>query len=231
MSDPSCRTFRELLGVYVVGAIEPGERAAVDAHLSQCYECREELAALAPLPALLHRVHPTDAERILLASQPQPDPAEPSAEMLDSLLARLQVKRRKRRVRAMFAVAAAVVIAVGGGVAVSEATAQHAAHPKIEVATASKGPLLVTVRYGSSSWGGTHMSVKASGFRQWTSCKFWVLTKGGQRVLAGGWIVGPYGDRLWYPVQSYVPESSVTGFQITTASGVHLDIPADTHAA
>jgi len=231
MSDPSCRRFRELLGVYVVGAIEPGERAAVDAHLSQCYECREELAALAPLPALLHRVHPADAERILLGSQPQSDPAEPSAEMLDSLLARVGASRRTRRFRALFAAAAAVVIAVGGGVAVSEATAQRPHHENVEVATATKGPLEVTVRYSTSNWGGTHMSVKASGFRQWTSCKFWVLTKGGQRVLAGGWIVGPYGDQLWYPVQSNVPESSVTGFQITTASGAQLDIPADIHAA
>jgi hypothetical protein len=228
MSDPSCRMFRELLGVYVVGAIEPAERAAVDAHLSQCYECREELAALAPLPALLHRVHPADAERILLASQPQPDPAEPSAGMLDSLLARLQAKRRTRRVRALFAAAAAVLIAAGGGVAVSEATAQHPQHRTIEVAKASKGPFTATVRYSRSSWGGTHMSVQASGFPQWTSCKFWVLSKGGQRVLAGGWIVGPYGDRLWYPVQSYVPESSVTGFQITTAGGARLDIPTET---
>ena len=227
MSDPSCRKFRELLGVYVVGAIEPGERAAVDAHLSQCYECREELAALAPLPALMHRVHPAEAERILLAGPPQSDPAEPSPEMLDSLLARVGTARRTRRFRALFAAAAAILIAVGGGVAVSEATAQHPNHRAIaEVATASKGPLVVTVRYGSSNWGGTHMSVRVSGFRQWTSCKFWVLTKGGQRVLAGGWIVGPYGDRLWYPVQSYVPESSVTGFQITTAGGARLDIPA-----
>jgi hypothetical protein len=226
MSDPSCRTFRELLGVYVVGAIEPVERAAVDAHLSQCYECREELAALAPLPALLHRVNPADAERILLASSPRSDPAEPSAEMLDSLLAQVGAKRRTRRFRALFAAAAAVLIAVGGGVAVSEATAQHQPHPKIEVATASKGGLVVTVRYGRSSWGGTDMSVRASGFRKWTSCEFWVLTKSGQRVLAGAWRVGPGGDRLWYPAQSDVRESSVTGFQITTGRGVWLDIPA-----
>jgi len=226
MSDPSCRAFRELLGVYVVGAIEPGERAAVDAHLSQCYECREELAGLAPLPALLHRVHPADAERILLALPPQADPAEPSPEMLESLLARVEARRRTRRFRALFAAAAAILIAVGGGVAVSEATAQHPHHQIAEVASATKGPLEVTVRYSKSSWGGTHMSVRASGFRQWTSCKFWVLTKGGQRVLAGGWIVGPYGDRLWYPVQSSVPKSSLAGFQITTASGTRLDIPA-----
>ena len=226
MSDPSCRTFRELLGVYVVGAIEPVERAAVDAHLSQCYECREELAALAPLPALLHRVRPADAERILLASPPRSDSAEPSAEMLDSLLARVGSKRRTRRYRALFAAAAAVLIAVGGGVAVSEATAAHPRHATIDVATASQGPLVVTVRYAKSSGCGTHMSVRASGFRQWTSCKFWVLTKSGQRVLAGGWIVGPGGDRLWYPVQSDVSESSVSGFQITTARGTWLNIPA-----
>ncbi|HEX9552836.1 MAG TPA: zf-HC2 domain-containing protein [Streptosporangiaceae bacterium] len=227
MSDPSCRTFRELLGVYVVGAIEPGERAAVDAHLSQCYECREELAALAPLPALLHRVHPAEAERILVASPPQPDPAEPSAEMLDSLLARVGAKQRTRRFRALFAAAAAILIAVGSGVAVSEATAPHPNHPKVDVATASKGPLVVTVRYSRSSWsGGTDMSVRASGFQKWTSCEFWVLTKSGQRVLAGAWQVGPGGDRLWYPAQSDVAESSVTGFQITTASGARLNIPA-----
>ena len=226
MSDPSCRTFRELLGVYVVGAIEPGERAAVDAHLSQCYECREELAALAPLPALLHRVHPAEAERILVASPPQPDPAEPSAEMLDSLLARVGAKQRTRRFRALFAAAAAILIAVGSGVAVSEATAAHPRHATIGVATASKGPLVVTVRYGSSSGGGTHMSVRASGFRQWTSCKFWVVTKSGQRVLAAGWMVGPGADKLWYPAQSDVAESSVTGFQVTTASGARLNIPA-----
>ena len=226
MSDPSCRTFRELLGVYVVGAIEPGERAAVDAHLSQCYECREELAALAPLPALLHRVRPAEAERILLANPPQSDPAEPSAEMLDSLLARVVAKRRTRRFRALFAAAAAVLIAVGGGVAVSEATAPHPRQPIVEVATVSKGPLVVTVRYSRSSWGGTDMSVRASGFRQWTSCKFWVLTKSGQRLLAGRWMVGPGGGRLWYPAQSDVAASSVTEFQMTTASGARLNIPA-----
>jgi hypothetical protein len=145
--------------------------------------------------------------------------------MLDSLLARVGARRRTRRFRALFAAAAAVLIAAGGGVAVSEATAPHPHHAQVEVATASKGPLVVTVRYGKSNWGGTHMSVRASGFRQWTSCKFWVLTKSGQRVLAGGWIVGPRGDRLWYPVQSDVSESSVTGFQITTGRGVRLNIP------
>ncbi len=225
MSDPSCRTFRELLGVYVVGAIEPGERAAVDAHLNQCYECREELAGLAPLPALLHRVPIEDAERIMLASQGPADVAEPSPGMLDSLLGQVGAKRRTRRVRGIFTVAAAVLVAVGGAAAVAEAIAPHHHAGVVDIATASRGSLGATVRYGKSSWG-THMSVQVSGFKKWTACEFYVLTKDGRRVLAGGWLVGPDSKEIWYPVQSRVHEPNVTGFEITTASGKTLQIPA-----
>jgi hypothetical protein len=226
MSDPSCRTFRELLGVYVVGAIEPDERAAVDAHLSQCYECREELAGLAPLPALLHRVPLEDAERILLASQPPADITEPSPEMLDSLLHQVGAKRRKRRFRGLFTAAAAVLVAVGGAAAVAEAIAPHHQHHQvIETATATQGTLGATVRYGESSWG-TSMSVQVSGFERWTACEFYVLTKDGHRILAGGWLVGPDSKEIWYPVHSGVQEPNVDGFEITTASGKTLQIPA-----
>jgi putative zinc finger protein len=225
MSDPSCRTFRELLGVYVVGAIEPDERAAVDAHLSQCYECREELAGLAPLPALLHRVPLGDAERILLASQPPADVAEPSPEMLNSLLRQVGAKRRTRRFRGLFTAAAAVLVAVGGAAAVAEAIAPHHHQQVIETATATKGALSATVRYGESSWG-THMSVQVSGFKRWTACEFYVMTKDGRRILAGGWLVGPDSSEIWYPVHSGIHEPSVDGFEITTASGKTLDIPA-----
>ena len=61
-----CGDIRLALGVYVVGAIDPAERAIVDAHLSHCPDCREELAGLAGLPALLGRVPREDAERLLL---------------------------------------------------------------------------------------------------------------------------------------------------------------------
>ncbi len=225
MSDPSCRTFRELLGVYVVGAIEPGERAAVDAHLNQCYDCREELARLAPLPALLHRVPLADAERILLGSQAAADAEEPSPSMLDSLLERAGTKRRTRRVRAMFTVAAAVLVAVGGAAAVSEAIAPHHHARIFDVATASKGSLGATVRYGQSSWG-TYMSVQVSGFKKWTSCEFYVLTRDGRKVLAGGWLVGPDAHEIWYPVHSRVQEPNVTGFEITSGRKALLQIPA-----
>jgi hypothetical protein len=224
MSDPSCRTFHELLGVYVVGAIEPGERASVDAHLNQCYECREELAGLAPLTALLHRVPLEEAERIAVGESAEDLHDEPSPDMLDSLLRQVGSRRRTRRFRAMFTAAAAILITVGGAVAATQALTPHQhAHP--DVATASAGVISATVRYGQDNWG-TGMSVQVTGFRQWTTCRFWVITKDGHRRLAGGWMVGPGADRLWYPVEVGVPETKVAGFLITSGKKTLLQIPA-----
>jgi anti-sigma factor RsiW len=213
MSDPSCRTYRELLGVYVVGAIEPGERALLDAHLGQCYGCREELAGLAPLTALMHRVPVAEAERIVSAGAADDGSAEPSAEVLSSLLKQVGARRRTRRLRAMFTTAAAIVLTVGGAVAATESLNSHPHN--FEVVAVHRGALGATVRYGTTSWGTTTMSVRVTGFPQWTECKFWVITKDGRRDLVGGWTVGPGAKRFWYPVEAEVPKSRVASFVIT----------------
>ncbi|MBO0776702.1 MAG: zf-HC2 domain-containing protein, partial [Actinobacteria bacterium] len=101
-----CRETRQSLGVYVVGAIDPAERATVDAHLGGCPECREELASLAGLPALLHRVPVAEARR-LAAEGATAGLGPPPEELLPSLLDRVAGLRRARRRRTL-AVAAAV---------------------------------------------------------------------------------------------------------------------------
>jgi anti-sigma factor RsiW len=59
----SCADARRELGVYVLGAIEPADRAVLERHLGGCPRCRAELASLAGLPALLRRV--PEAETVL----------------------------------------------------------------------------------------------------------------------------------------------------------------------
>lgn len=230
MSVPSCRTNRELLGVYVVGAIEPHERAAVDDHLAQCYECREELAGLAPLPALLRRVPADEAEHILAAApQPADARAAPSPELLDSLLAKTAARRRAKRIRAMFTAAAAVLIAVGGAAAATEALAPSSstAHGQqhAEISTASLGRVTATVRYGKRTWG-TSMSVRVTGLPKWTNCKFYVVTKDGRRALASAWTVGQTGGQVWYPIAVGVSVSHLSGFVLVAAHHHPLQIPA-----
>src|SRR5258708_20006667 len=131
-----CGDIRQSLGVYVLGAIDPAERVIVDAHLSQCQECREELAGLAGLPALLGRVPLQDAERLALHNAELRDLEEPPAELLDSLLGRIAARRRARRWRGVVAAAAAAVIAVGAGIGggglISRAHGPHPSPPSPE---------------------------------------------------------------------------------------------------
>lgn len=71
MSGPSqCEQIRPELGVYVLGAIAPADRAIVDRHLASCPRCREEITGLAGLPALLRKV-PFDAVMQLSGERPQ----------------------------------------------------------------------------------------------------------------------------------------------------------------
>ncbi len=51
MTEPD--RFRTLIGAYVTASLDPEERADLEQHLRGCVGCREELALLAPLPAIL----------------------------------------------------------------------------------------------------------------------------------------------------------------------------------
>src|SRR5215472_11571318 len=115
----SCREIRHSLGVYVLGAIDPAERAEVDEHLATCADCREELASLAGLPALLRRVPTAEAERLAVADPAGPADQETAAvdEMLPTLLTRTARARRVRRWRELAAAAAVAVLALGAGAA------------------------------------------------------------------------------------------------------------------
>ncbi|HEY0453166.1 zf-HC2 domain-containing protein [Actinophytocola sp.] len=44
------------LGAYLLGALEPHERFAFEAHLAGCDTCRAELVRLAPLPGMLNQI-------------------------------------------------------------------------------------------------------------------------------------------------------------------------------
>jgi len=66
-----CAEARPSLGVYVLGAIDPVERGLVDAHVATCRDCRDELAGLAGLPALLARVNPDEISRPPATNRPR----------------------------------------------------------------------------------------------------------------------------------------------------------------
>ncbi|MFF5260099.1 zf-HC2 domain-containing protein [Actinomadura viridis] len=84
-----CAEARASLGVYVLGAIDPAERARLEAHVEGCPACRDELAGLAGMPALLGRVNETQIAQV----------TGPPPELLDALLAQAAEGRRGWRGR------------------------------------------------------------------------------------------------------------------------------------
>lgn len=222
---PACRELRQLLGVYVVGAIDAAERSVVDDHLAQCQGCREELAYLAGLPALLGKVPVAEAERIndlaigLVAE-------EPDGELLDSLLRRVAVRSKTRRWRGMLAVAAAAVIGVAGAAGVVEAVSGGSSVPATESVQAVNPSTHVTalVRYAQVSWG-TVMQVRVTGVPVGTTCTFWAVGQNGHRWLAATWTVGTsYSQSGWYAANAHV--ASPRSFQLTSGGRLLVTVPA-----
>jgi anti-sigma factor RsiW len=231
MSNPACHNMRQSLGVYIVGALDPAERMLVDLHLAGCRECREELAGLAGLPALLGRVPARDAERVILESAELRDLEEPPAELLARLLKEVAARRATGRWRGILAAAAAVVFAIASGVAGAHFLipgSQSQPHIAVADKVSASNPVTgvtATVSYRPASWG-TAIDVKVSGIPAGTACTMWVVNADGTRFPAGGWSV-PYGTGVAsYPASSALPEKDVVAFQIWSNGQDLLTIPA-----
>jgi len=226
-SGPACREIRQLLGVYVVGAIDPAERALVDEHLGECPQCRDELAGLAGLPAMLSRVPAADVERLSVEPSGLPEMTEPPAELLNSLLRKVAAKRRTRLWRGAVAVAASAAIAAGAATVATELTKPQ--QPLVhEVASGinAQTHVAAVVDYAPAPWGGMEMRVQVSGIKPGTLCKFYVVAQHGHPSYVTSWTVRvPYGQTAWYQASSRLSETSVHSFQIKSGGNVLVTIP------
>ncbi len=229
-SAASCREIRHALGVYVLGAIEPADRAQVDEHLATCAECREELASLAGLPALLRRVPTAEAERLAVADQADSaTDGTPRDDLLPSLLARTAQARRVRRWRELAAAAAVVVLALGAGAAGASLLGSGPAAPPAAHGQAShtwhtvsavngRTGATLTVKYASVHWG-TLMTAQVSGIPAGTVCQFQVTDAQGHHMVVGGWRV-EYQGLAWYPASTSLTDSNLQSFQVTAGGKV-----------
>jgi hypothetical protein len=235
-----CPEVRLSLGVYVLGAIDPAERALVDSHLATCRDCRDELAGLAGLPALLARVSTEEAIALAVADGPAAafdEMPEPPRELLATVLDLTAARRRRRRWQEIgLGLAAALVIATGvfGGLRLSAGSAPPSTATGMFPGTANSawdnvqgqtGTMTAEVSYRSMGWG-TQLDTKVTGIPVGTSCQLYVIDSTGQRVLVGGWVTDNDEGNVWYPGSAAVPSKDVTGFQLTVAHGQTIDIPA-----
>jgi Putative zinc-finger len=240
MTQPmDCAETRLSLGVYVLGAIDPAERAQVDAHLTGCRDCRDELAGLAGLPALLSRVGAEEAFALAESDGPPAagqaagraaDPGDtPPRELIATVIDLTSARRRRRRLRdATLGVAAALIIAAGvfGGLRLGSSPPQAAqasaqfpgpASGPWQTATGQSQSMTATVQYRPMGWG-TQLAAKVTGIPVGTRCEIWVLGQGGTRTLAASWDVDNNEGKVWYPGSAAVSAATVHGFVITVGT-------------
>src|ERR1700730_2273183 len=79
---------------YVLGSLDAEQRRQYEAHLSTCAECGEAGAELSGMPALLALLDPDEVAALDEAS---PELPPPPPELLDSLLAKVRWRDRRRR--------------------------------------------------------------------------------------------------------------------------------------
>ena len=79
-----CEHVRPDLGAYALGALEPAEGTAVEAHVATCPDCAAELESLQPLPELIAR-----ADGLEIPSPP--------AALEERILDRVAASRPRRR--------------------------------------------------------------------------------------------------------------------------------------
>jgi predicted anti-sigma-YlaC factor YlaD len=226
----NCTEIRTILGVYVLGAIEPAERALVDAHLGGCRDCRDELAGLAGLPSLLGRV--TEAQIAEIGAAP--------IGLLDSMLSRAagENRSRRRRGRVWLAVAAAAAIAMAGGGVLG---GMHIGESSRPAARATAAPAAVAgrtlnrtdpvtgvsalVTMQSRAWG-TSFRVQITDAPFGAKCRLIAIDRNGKKDIAGTWQV-TYGGNVEFSGASMIPSDQIGALEVRTLSGERLvTIPA-----
>jgi hypothetical protein len=100
---------------YVLGSLSSSERHEYEAHLSSCPPCREAVAELSGMPALLSRLDRDEVAAIDEGDDGRSATPPMRPEVLTSLLAKARWRRRRSRLVTwtLAAAAAAVIVVVG----------------------------------------------------------------------------------------------------------------------
>jgi len=226
-----CTDARISLGVYVLGAIDPAERAMVDAHLPTCRDCLDELAGLAGLPALLARVNPDEISRICADDTVRTDIGDrPPEELIGTVLD--LAKARRHRARWRFAAAAAAVVAIAGGLfggLSSINTTRTVAVPvgpgtarweTVQTASSVTGAS-ASVAYSHEMWGDA-FEVLVDHIPAGTTCQLWVVHPDGTRTQVAAWTTASDEGKVWYAGSMPSTAKPITSFQITANHKVLL---------
>jgi anti-sigma factor RsiW len=196
----------ELLGAYVLGILEPGERREIEEHMEVCTSCRSEVEELREMETALGSVPP---EGFLEGR------AEGGDLLLQRTLRQARAEEASARRRCSWAVglgaaASAVILFLGGFLVarIGATSGSEAAGPPTVTASPAPSAPPEGVQVASAIDAGTQarMTVRMTPAVGWARfnasvtgipagehCRLVVVAKDGDRQVAGGWVVAPGG--------------------------------------
>jgi anti-sigma-K factor RskA len=180
MATEACRDWRGDIGLEALGRLEEPRRTALLAHVDGCADCRVARAELSTVARALDLADPSGVE--------QGELVQPSGELGDRILGRLQMERavrRRRRRRGLVAtisvVAAAVVVAFALAFTIGSRGGDHGT----VVALRSSLPGVHAQAVLLKADGGTRVKLHVDGLDDGDWYWLWVTGANGRRVGAG----------------------------------------------
>src|ERR1700752_1649203 len=141
---------------YVLGSLSASDRREFEAHMATCPACREAVADLSGVPALLSQLDHAEVAAMDEPGRTSTPAPELSPELLPSLLATVRFRRRRTRVATWVASSAAAAVL---GVGVLVGVQGHSSTPGQQVtasqpmAQISPSLLTSTVQLVGQHWG------------------------------------------------------------------------------
>ena len=218
-----------LLGPYVLGALEPDEARQVEAHLSECADCRGQVAELEETRLLLGDIPP---EAFLDGPPPDGDLLlQRTLRAARALEDQSTVAPSRRNRWIMTAAAAAVVaaVSVGGGVLIGHETSGQSPAPTSAPvagsrhATATEGSTnIATTVEPRAGW--SWVNVRLTGLKAGAECEMIVTDTAGRTHVAGSWVVSPEGarDGSAFSGGVRVPIDHVASVEVRNSQGRHV---------
>jgi anti-sigma factor RsiW len=211
---------------YVLGSLSAADRREFEVHMATCPQCREAVAELSGVPALLSQLDRADVAAISesgsAAGTPIATPAL-SPELLPSLLATVRWRRRRTYLTTWVAsAAAAVVLGIGvfvGVQGISSTAPQQVTASAEPMAQVGTNLLASTVSVNSQHWG-TSINLRcvclAPLYAHHDTLAMVVVGRDGSQTRLATWVADP-GHTATPAGSISMPASQIAAVQVVAA--------------
>jgi hypothetical protein len=202
------------VGAYALGVLDEAEAFRFEDHLMECPKCAAHVTEFGPVTRqmMLYRratprvVHPM---------------AQPGPQLLNRLLGEVATRHRARRRRLLYAVAASVVLAVGGSTLALTAGGDPGRTSSVE-ATDVRSGVWAQVTTEDEDWG-TQVELKVKDESGPRACHLVAISRDGKEETVTGWnATGHSTDDNTMMGSSTFHADQIDHYEVRTSSGEHL---------